>query len=367
MALAAKIIASRTTRAGLVGILGSTGKENVQGEEVQKLDQFAQRTIYRLNDHTGRLAVMASEEEEAPIPIPERFPAGNYVLVFDPLDGSSNIDFNVSIGTIFAIYRRKTPDGTRGTLEDCLQAGQRASGRGLCRVRLQHDARLQHGPRRARLHAGPQHRRVSAVAPGHPLSRPSPSITAPTWATRAVGRRAYRRYTRWLQGEEAGGPGLSLRYIGSLVADFHRNLLTGGVFYYPADGGTAAATRLPVGLRPSRGASCGCCTRRPRSRSWRSRRAATAPTAAARSWIWSRKACTSVCPCMWAAGNWSNRRRMFLREESLARIPFREGTRTFPEAVAHHVSAPHPFNPLVTTPCMMYFCTMKNMMMGGRM
>ena len=108
MALAAKIIASKTTRAGLAEILGSAGEENVQGEEVQKLDTFAQRTIYRLNDHTGRLAAMASEEVEDIIPIPERFAVGSYVLVFDPLDGSSNIDHNVSVGTIFGIYRRKT-------------------------------------------------------------------------------------------------------------------------------------------------------------------------------------------------------------------------------------------------------------------
>src|SRR5690606_39703104 len=111
MALAAKIISSRTTRAGLAEILGSTGEQNVQGEDVQKLDQFAERTIYRLNDHTGRLAVMASEEIEDPIPIPEHFALGPYVLVYDPLDGSSNIDYNVSVGTIFAIYRRKTASG----------------------------------------------------------------------------------------------------------------------------------------------------------------------------------------------------------------------------------------------------------------
>ena len=120
MALAAKIITSKTTRAGLAEILGSAGEENVQGEEVQKLDVFAQRTIFRLNDHTGRLAVMASEEEEEIIPIPSRFSVGPYVLVFDPLDGSSNIDMNVSIGTIFGIYRRKTTSGP-GTLQDVLQ------------------------------------------------------------------------------------------------------------------------------------------------------------------------------------------------------------------------------------------------------
>ena len=115
LALSAKIIASHTTRAGLAEILGSDGRENVHGETVQKLDVFAERTIYRMNDHTGRLAVMASEEEEEIIPIPDNYPTGKYVLLYDPLDGSSNIDFNVSVGTIFAIHRRNSLDvpGTR--------------------------------------------------------------------------------------------------------------------------------------------------------------------------------------------------------------------------------------------------------------
>ncbi len=124
IALSAKIIATRTTRAGLIEILGSTGRENVQGETVQKLDEYADRILFKLNDHTGRLAVMASEEHSEIMPIPDHYPVGPYVLVFDPLDGSSNIDVNVSIGTIFALYRRKTPAGTRGTLEDCLQQGR---------------------------------------------------------------------------------------------------------------------------------------------------------------------------------------------------------------------------------------------------
>src|SRR5688572_24171604 len=124
IALAAKLIASRTQRAGLADILGSTGNENVQGEEVQKLDEYAQRTLYQLNDHTGRLCCMASEEEKDLIPIPDQYPNGDYVLVFDPLDGSSNIDFNVAVGTIFAIFRRKTASGGPGKLEDALQSGR---------------------------------------------------------------------------------------------------------------------------------------------------------------------------------------------------------------------------------------------------
>ena len=234
IALAAKIIASRTTRAGLVGILGSTGAQNVQGEEVQKLDHFAQRTIYRLNDHTGRLAVMASEEEEEPIAIPDRFPTGNYVLVFDPLDGSSNIDFNVSIGTIFAIYRRKSSPDTRGTLDDCLQQGRDIVAAGY--VVYGSSTMLVYSTGHG-VHGFTLDPSIGEFLLSHPNIR---FPDKPKYFSANLGYTRYwsegvRRYTSWLQGEEQGGPDLSLRYIGSLVADFHRNLLTGGVFYYPAD------------------------------------------------------------------------------------------------------------------------------------
>lgn len=234
MALAAKIIASRTTRAGLVGILGATGKENVQGEEVQKLDQFAQRTIYRLNDHTGRLAVMASEEEEEPIAIPDRYPTGNYVLVFDPLDGSSNIDYNVSIGTIFAVYRRKTPEGTRGTLEDCLQRGRDlvAAGYVVYGSSTMFVYSTGHG-----VHGFTLDPTIGEFLLSHPDIR---FPAKPKYYSANLGymRRwspGVQAYTQWLRSAKPEGPSLSLRYIGSLVADFHRNLLTGGVFYYPED------------------------------------------------------------------------------------------------------------------------------------
>src|SRR5512135_2042389 len=123
LALAGKFIASQTTRAGLSEILGATEDINIQGETQMKLDQIADQTIIRLNDHTGRIAVMASEEHEHLLHIPAGFPVGKYVLLFDPLDGSSNIDYNASIGTIFAIYRRKSTEGP-GTEEDCLQKGK---------------------------------------------------------------------------------------------------------------------------------------------------------------------------------------------------------------------------------------------------
>src|SRR4030065_73055 len=117
IALAGKVISSKTTRAGLAEILGGTEEVNVQGELVQKLDTLADRTIFRLNDHTGRLAVMASEEHAGLLDIPEHYATGKYVLLYDPLDGSSNIEFNIPVGTIFSIYQRRSLDGP-GTMED---------------------------------------------------------------------------------------------------------------------------------------------------------------------------------------------------------------------------------------------------------
>jgi hypothetical protein len=113
------VIASQTTRGGLAEILGKSGNTNIQGEEVMKLDELADRMVSRLNDHTGRLAVMASEEHAGLLNIPEHYSTGKYVLLYDPLDGSSNIDFNIPVGTIFSIYHRKSLEGP-GTMEDCL-------------------------------------------------------------------------------------------------------------------------------------------------------------------------------------------------------------------------------------------------------
>jgi len=233
IALAGKLIASRTTRAGLADIIGTAGHKNVQGEEVQLLDIYANDTIVRLNNHTRRLAVMASEEEADIIPIPEKHGYGKYVLLFDPLDGSSNIDFNVSVGTIFAIYQRKTKSGP-GTLEDVLQPGSEivaggymvygsstmfvySTGNGVNGFTLDPsigEFLLSH--RNVKLPDNPKYYSVNQGYEKY-------------WTE------GIRRYTNWLQGEEGAERSLSLRYIGSMVADVHRTLFGGGVFYYPAD------------------------------------------------------------------------------------------------------------------------------------
>ena len=117
ISLAAKIIHSRVTRAGLADILGLAGKTNVQGEEVAKLDLFANQVLIKSVEAGGHVCIMASEENEDAIQIPPEYPAGKYVLMFDPLDGSGNIDINATIGTIFSIHRRKS-DGGRGKVSD---------------------------------------------------------------------------------------------------------------------------------------------------------------------------------------------------------------------------------------------------------
>ncbi|MFM8602712.1 MAG: class 1 fructose-bisphosphatase, partial [Gemmatimonadota bacterium] len=120
LAVAAKMIASKVRLAGLADILGAEGTANVQGEIQQKLDVIANTIIVKALDHGGRLCAMASEEEEGIIVVPDKFQRGDYVLLFDPLDGSSNIDVNIPVGTIFSVLRRVTPGGGPGTVQDML-------------------------------------------------------------------------------------------------------------------------------------------------------------------------------------------------------------------------------------------------------
>src|SRR5690606_27747735 len=122
LALGTKIVAAAIRRAGLVNILGAAGNTNVQGEEQQKLDVFANETMKNALNHTGRICAMASEEDEELIAVPDGVPQGKYVVLFDPLDGSRNIEVNAAVGTIFSIYRRSTDDGP-GTMADGLQPG----------------------------------------------------------------------------------------------------------------------------------------------------------------------------------------------------------------------------------------------------
>ena len=235
VALIAKLIAKETTRAGLAGILGEAGEENVQGENQQVLDVYANDTIIRMMDHTGRLCIMASEENAEPIQIPEAYPNGKYALLFDPLDGSSNIDYNVSVGTIFSIHRRVTDGTGPGTLADLLQPGYKQVAAGY----------VIYGSSTMLVYTTGQGVQGFTLDPGigeFLLSHPDMHIpdTAKYYSANQGYQRFWsqgvREYVDWLTHEGSGrGSGLSLRYIGSMVADLHRTLLSGGVFFYPAD------------------------------------------------------------------------------------------------------------------------------------
>jgi fructose-1,6-bisphosphatase I len=234
IALSAKIIARETRQAGLVDILGSTNSDNASGERQKKLDLFADETIFRMNDHTGRLCVMASEEHEDIMPIPEQFPCGKYILIYDPLDGSTNIDVNLSIGTIFAIYRKIT-EGERGTLEDVLQPGCDLVAAGYCI----------YGPSTMLVYSTGQGVHGFTLDPSvgeFLLSHPNIQIPSKaTYYSTNQGNEKFwtpgvRNYTKWLQGFYGEGrKPLTARYSGALVCDFHRILIDGGIYYYPGD------------------------------------------------------------------------------------------------------------------------------------
>lgn len=235
IALAGKIIARETTRAGLVEILGSAGEMNVQGEEQMKLDVFANQVIIRMNSFTGRLAVMASEEREDVIHIPSGYVTGKYVLVFDPLDGSSNIDVNATVGTVFAVYRRQSQGGP-GTVDDCLQKGRDIAAAGYI---IYGSSTMMVYTTGQGVHGFTLDPSLGEFLLSHPNLRipGEPKYYSVNHAYQGFRSEGIQRFTRWLRGmdEEEKRKPLSERYIGALVADFHRNLLKGGIFYYPAD------------------------------------------------------------------------------------------------------------------------------------
>ncbi len=236
IALAAKLIAYKTNRAGLVDILGRVGATNIQGEVQQKLDVFADEMIVRICDHTGRLCAMASEEREDIIRIPKEYKKGSYVLVFDPLDGSSNIDVNVSIGTIFGIYRC-IDWHLRGRVEDVLQPPRKLVAAGYILFGASTMMVYSTG---SGVHGFTLDLELGEFLLSHQNMRlpDPPAYYSVNHAYFENWPPAVQAYARWLQGQNGDdAPTLSSRYIGSLVADFHRNLLRGGVFFYPAEKG----------------------------------------------------------------------------------------------------------------------------------
>ncbi len=230
--LAAKMIGSRVRRAGLADVLGATGESNVQGEAVQKLDVFANQALLHCLGHRGNVAVMASEEDERPIVVPRDREQGRYVVVFDPLDGSSNIDVNVSVGTIFAIFRRgPDPSGTRDPLADVLQPGTQQVAAGYVVYGSSTMCVYTAGNG---VHGFTLDPEIGAFVISHEnVKMPDRgSLYSVNEANADTFPEGYRRYLARLRSGDAGGP-YSSRYIGSLVADFHRTLLKGGIFLYP--------------------------------------------------------------------------------------------------------------------------------------
>lgn len=231
LALAGKIISAQTRRAGLMDVLGLAGKVNVQGESQRKLDLLADDVIVRLNDHTGRLAAMVTEERKEWVQISKKYKKGSYVLVYDPLDGSSNIDTNISIGTIFGIYRvvdRERP----GRLEDCLQPGRNLVAAGYIiygtSTMLVYSAGK--GVHSFTLEPSLGEFLLSQEGMRYPEK---PAYYSFNHAGGKYWSEGMHAYVNWLR--DTYQPALSHRYIGSMVADFHRNLINGGVFGYPVE------------------------------------------------------------------------------------------------------------------------------------
>jgi len=234
LALAAKMIAMKVRMAGVIDILGAAGTDNVQGEHQQKLDVIANEIVVKAMDHGGRLCAMASEEEADLIPIPDGFKLGKYLLMFDPLDGSSNIDVNVPVGTIFSVVKKHSRNGPRGELKDFLQPGRKQVAAGY----------VIYGSSTMLVYTTGQGAHGFTLDPSigeFLLSHPDIKIPStgrylsvndsyePLWEP---GVRTLMRRYRGIEGDRKP---LNVRYVGSLVADFHRNLLGGGVFAYPAN------------------------------------------------------------------------------------------------------------------------------------
>jgi fructose-1,6-bisphosphatase I len=206
---------------------------NVQGERVTKLDVFAHGALVRCLEAGGQVCLMASEEVEDPIPIPTQFPLGKYVIMFDPLDGSSNIDVNVSIGTIFGVHRRVTED--EPALSDCLQPGKDLVAAGYI---IYGSSTMFVYTTGQRVHGFTLDPSVGEFFLSHPNIRTPErgAIFSVNEGNESKWDAKVQSWVRWLKTpDKASGRPYSGRYVGTLVADFHRTLMKGGVFAYPAD------------------------------------------------------------------------------------------------------------------------------------
>jgi fructose-1,6-bisphosphatase I len=227
--LACKIVGAAVRRAGLMDVLGTTGETNVQGEQVQKLDHYANAVLLHCLGNRGNVGVVASEENEEP-EILLRDPAhGKYIVVFDPLDGSSNIDTNISTGTIFSILRRDP--GSEDPASDVLQPGYRQIAAGYVLYSAATMLVYTTGDGVNGFTLDPA---IGAFMLSHPNIRiPERGNHYSVNEANCESFPLYcRRFLHWFK-SGADGQAYTSRYVGSLVADFHRTLLKGGIFFYP--------------------------------------------------------------------------------------------------------------------------------------
>ena len=234
MGLAAKRVHVEVNKAGLVDILGDVGSVNVQGEDVKKLDVFANNQFMGVLHHGISCAGIASEELDDYISFDDEVSKNSkYVCLFDPLDGSGNIDVNVSIGTIFSVYRRVTPKGTLATREDFLQPGRNQVAAGY--IVYGSSTMLVYGTRRG-VNGFTLDPSIGEFCLSHP------NIKCPEFGKiYSVNHGNFFQYDERVRNyinicqkktSATGGP-YTQRYIGSMVSDVHRNLIKGGIFMYP--------------------------------------------------------------------------------------------------------------------------------------
>jgi len=232
VALAAKIVSREVSKAGLVELLGLTGEENVQGEEVKKLDEYANDVFVHTLTHSGHFCIMASEEMKDAIRVSDA--PGHYAIAFDPLDGSSNIDANVSIGTIFAVHRKRSK-GPESCVGDLLQPGRDFVAAGYVIYGSSTMLVISTGQG---VHGFTLDPSVGEFLRSHPdIKMPRRggiySVNEGNYPYWSEGVRRYVNHIK--ERDPASGRPYSARYIGSMVADVHRTLLYGGIFMYPKD------------------------------------------------------------------------------------------------------------------------------------
>ena len=230
--LATKMIAAQVRRIGLGDLRGATGGENVQGETVLKMDRYADDVLVDSLGYRDQVRIMVSEENQEPVVTKNNGGHGKYIVLFDPLDGSSNLDCNVAVGTIFAVY--STPEGARragGSLADVLQPGTNMLAAGYVLYSSSTVLAYTTG-------AGVHMFTLDPAIGAYVLSNESVVIPAESkiYSCNEGNAESFpagvQRYLAWVKTRDAGP--YTSRYIGSLVADFHRTLLKGGVFLYPA-------------------------------------------------------------------------------------------------------------------------------------